>query len=156
MADSRVPATVLALYNVVKAAPALTSASPPVNVWDGPVVTGDPTDSVFIGYDGDPEGEFASVVGDEEWAGLGAKARDEQFEVVCSIVTLAGDGDIAAARARIYALFAGVTGVLRVDPSLGQAPPFVAAVKSPQLFIDPTPQGLQPRLVFHVAVKTRI
>lgn len=157
MADSRAPAVWTALYDTVRAADALATTTPPANVWFGPVVTGDPTDSIYIGYDGDPEGEMAAIVGDQDWAGtLGAKQRDETFDIVCSITVLAGDGDVAAAVARVYALFAIVTQAVRTNTCLGQPPPTVVSIRSPQLYLDPTAQGLEPRLVFRVNVKTRI
>lgn len=148
--DSRIPATIDALVA------AWTAALVPVPVWDGPVVSGDFSDAVFVGYDGNPEGAFDAVAGTQEWAGLGARARTEEFDVVCSIVVLAGDGALGAARQRVFSLLASAAAALRANPGLGQAPPFVAEVASPALFTEPTSQGLQARLSFAVHVRTRI
>lgn len=152
---SRLVQTILAVHAKVAAASAITAAGARVEL--GPVVSGDPSDTVWVGYDGDPEGEFRAGRRDSEWVGLGAKKRDESTFVTCAITTLAGDGDVTAALTRIDVLFDALEDSLRADPSLGQSPtPFVAAVDDGDLFMDLTTAGLEPRLVFTVAIKTRI
>lgn len=148
MADSRVPATIDALKSLWSA----TGAT----VWDGPVVTGDYSDCLFVGYDGDPDGDFQSAECDSEWAGLGAKARVEEFDIICAVVTLVGDQDMKAARDNAYAQFKKAADAVRADPSLGQAPPYMASVKGGSLFTENNPEGLQMRIVFRVHVVTRI
>lgn len=148
MADSRVPATIDALKTTWDATGA--------KVWDGPVITGDYSDCIFVGYDGDPEGDMQAVDGDSEWAGLGAKARDEDFDVICAVVALVGDQGIKTVRDNAYAQLKKAADAVRADPSLGQAPPFVASVKGGSLFYDNLESGLQARLVFRVHVETRI
>lgn len=148
MLDSRVPATLDALTALWTSAGAKT--------WDGPLVTGDFADSIFVGYDGDPEGDFATVEVDSEWAGIGARARDEEFDVVCAVVALVGENDTKLARDNAYVLLKLAADALRADPSLGQVPPFVASLKGGPVFTEPTESGYQVRIVFRVHVKTRI
>lgn len=146
MATSRIPATINAVVT------ALRNAG--LKVWDGPVITGDYGDAVYIGYDGNPEGEFQSTSGTQSWAGLGAKRRNERFTIFCAVVALVGDsGDVQGSRENAYALLAGVEDALRADPSLGQPPPFVAAMNSNDLFLEQGDAGLQSRIVFTIDVE---
>lgn len=144
MAASRVPATLVALAE-------LWSAN------NGPLVTGDFSDGIFVGYDGDPEGDFEAVDFDSEWAGLGAKARDEEFDVVCASVALVGEDEgVTLALDRAYDQLESAAVLLRADPSLGFSPPYTAAVKGGAVFNVPGPKGHQVRIVFRVHVATRI
>lgn len=148
MADSRIPATINALV-------ALWSATG-ATVYDGPPLTADYSDAVFVGYDGDPDGDYEMGADDSDWAGLGAQRRNETFDIICSIVTLVGDDDIQLARENAYALYKLVSDALRADISLGQAAPFVASLKGGPIFTAPGPDGWQCRKVFRVHVETRI
>jgi hypothetical protein len=149
---SRLVQTILAVHSTLSAAPALTTA----RVALGPVVTGDPSDTVWVGFDGSPDSEFQAGGTSSEWAGLGAARRTEDITVTGAITVLVGDGDVAGALARMDALFDAVDDALRVDPALGQSPtPFVAALKAGELYLEPTTAGLEPRLVFTVTVKSR-
>lgn len=155
MARSRAPATIAALSGLIT--PSLPAA---VNLYRGPVVTGDPTDAIFLGYDGDPGGWFETVINHTQtWAGIGNRAREEIFDVVCSAVVL--NNDIAAAQIKAYDMMGTVEDVVRADPSLGLGPPTVSAmfrseINAPKLFTEPTDTGIQTRLVFHVHVTCRI
>lgn len=153
MSTSRAPAAVDQLYALLTAA--LGTANP---VWDGPPVTGDFRDCVYLGYDGDPSGERRSVTGQQEWAGIGAKKRSETLDIICAAAAISGDGTAKPARDKVYALMGQVETTLRADPSMGQSPtPFVASVHSPELFFEWIEQmGLQARLTFHVLIETRI
>lgn len=148
MATSRVPATIDALVA------ALVTAG--ITTWDGPVVTGDFENAVYIGYDGDPDGQFETVVMDQEWAGLGAKARSEVFDIICCAYVLNGAADTKSVRDTVYGLLATVETTLRNNPTIGQAPMFLGAIKPQTLFTWSTADGVQGRLVFHINVKTRI
>jgi hypothetical protein len=147
-ATSSVPATIDALVA------ALTAAG--VTAWDGPVITGDFENAVYVGYDGDPDGEFLAVEMDQEWAGIGNKARSETFDIICCAYVLSGPPETKACRDTAYGLMATVETVLRADPSIAQAPYFVAAIKPKSFFPWPTSDGMQGRLVFHIHVQTRI
>lgn len=160
-----VPATLAALYELATEAVAEYNARPdadpdyPVRPWYGPVVTGDPADSVFIGYDGDPDGDMEAVASDEDWAGIGAKRRDERFTVRCAIVVLVGTAVPLDAIERVYAILAIIAHRLRVDPSLGLGPPrspvYYAEIASVAVHNDQTSRGIQTRMVFGVRVRTR-
>lgn len=154
MAASRVPATLTALASI--ATTAVAGLTPKVQVYRGPFVTGDPTDGLFIGYDGDPKGDFRSVRVDTDWAGLGAKSRDERFEVDCAITHISGNADVKASTDRVYAIHTAFEDELRSDPSLGQAPVFVAESAGGDMWTMPHPSGLMVRLYFRVRVRTRI
>lgn len=149
MAPSRVPPTIDALVAL------FTDAG--LKTWDGPLVTGDYEPAVHVGYDGDPEGDFKAVEADQEWIGLGAKRREEEFDVICCATALVGDSEVKLARDAVFAMTATVESALRADPSLGQVPtPYVAEYRPGDLFIEDTPAGYQARARFNVHVKTRI
>lgn len=128
-----------------------------LTTWDGAVVTGEQGDCIFVGYDGDPEGDFQAVESNQEWAGIGARKRDEEFDIICAAWCQRGDSDIRAIREAVYALTAAAADALRDDPSLGQDPPFVAEYRPGELFIIPDEQtGLEARRTFRIHVKTRV
>lgn len=153
---SRVPATIDALMSTL-AAPLATAGKA---LWDGPVVTGDYTDSVHIGYDGDPEGDYQTADPGQEWAGIGAKKRDEEFDIICAAVALVGGGTTKQARDTAYAMTEIVEDALRSDPSLGLGPPtspvFSAEFRGGPVFTEDTSAGWQVRILFNIHVKTRI
>jgi hypothetical protein len=152
MAASRVPAVLTALTTTATTALAATTCK----VYRGPFVTGDPGTALFIGYDGDPAGEFRAVQVVSQWAGLGAKARDEQFDVACAITLLSGSGDVAQATDDVYALHTLFEAACRADPALSQAPRLTTEVAAGELFTMPHPSGLQVVLSFTVRVSARI
>lgn len=152
MAASRFAATLNQLESVATTAMANTGC----RVFRGPFITGDPGSAMFIGYDGDPGGDFQTIIQTSAWAGLGAKARNEEFDVYCAITELSGDGAVGAATDHIHALFTTFEAALRADPSVNQAPRFTAAVNTAQLFTMPHPSGLQVRLAFTVRCSARI
>lgn len=125
------------------------------NVVDGPVVVGDSIDFVYVGYDGDPEGEWLAVQGDQEWAGVGSTDRDETFDLWCAVVSRYSADAPKAARDRVKVQFTIVENAIVADPSLSmsaQVKYCVAAVHPVNLFAE---DG-QYRLTFVVRVKTRV
>lgn len=152
MVASRVPAALTQLATTATTA----VASLGCKVYRGPFVTGDPGKALFIGYDGDPAGDFRGVVTTSEWAGIGAKARNEEFTIVCAITVNSGDPDVARATDDTYAIHAAFEAAVRADPSLNQAPRFTAALAGGELFTMPHPAGLQVRLSFVVSASARI
>lgn len=151
---SRAGAAILALYQLAQT----TFSDDDVLVALGPYTTGDQRDSVHIGYDGDPDGDFTATAATEQtYAGLGANARDEEFSVQGAVIVSSGDTDAAAAVTRVYALLGQLETALKADPSLGQLPPFVAGVVPGELRLPPDAAvGLQAVLPFSVRVKTRV
>ena len=150
---SRLVPAVLAVHATLSAVAGITAAGARVEL--GPVVTGDPGDVVWVGFDGTPDGEFRAGMTTSEWAGLGARRRDEDIEVDCAVTALLGDGGVAGALTRIQALFDLVEDALRGAPALAQSAPFVAAAREASLHIPQTTAGIEPRLSFVVAVRTR-
>lgn len=148
MAETRVDDAILALVAL------WTTAG--LDAVDGPFVSGDISDRLFVGYDGDPEGEFQVADLDSDWAGLGAKARDEEFDVVCAVVTRPGFTRASEARTAAIAVFQTAAAALRADPSLGMPPPTTAAAIAQSLYTPPASTGVQGRLVFNVHVRTRV
>lgn len=165
--SSRAPATMTQLQVLWQAALA-ASAHPEVNVFLGPVYSGDPDDAVFVGYDGNPDGEFETVTHRQGWVGAGARARDEEFDVHCCILNVSGVGDpeaLTAATTRLYSVFQVLAlavhsdrGSLGLGPgSAHNAPVFQASVQSFTSYL-PTVEGggVQPRVSFDVHVRTRV
>lgn len=131
----------------------LTAAG--ANVVDGQTVVGDVQDYVFVGYDGDPGGEERAVQGDQDWAGIGTRKRDEQFEILCAAVSRYSADPAKTARDRVKAQFTLVENAIVADPSLGLANAVgysVADVHPVDLFSH---DGWY-RLTFTIRVKTRI
>lgn len=152
MATSRVPATIDKLVELWTAAVADNG-----NVWDGPRISSDFKPSLFVGYDGDPEGDFKTADPGQEWAGLGARTRDEEFDIPCAAVALIGDDNTKLARDAVYTLLAIAENTLRADPSLAQTPPpYVAEFRAGPIYTEPAETGYQVRGVFSVHVKTRL
>lgn len=148
MAETRVDAAIAALVQMWTAAD--------IDTVDGAFVSGEVGDRLFVGYDGDPEGEFQAADLGSEWAGLGAKARDEEFDIVCAVVTRPGFTSASEARNAAITLFQTAAAALRANPSLGLPPPTVAAARAEALYTPPTSSGVQGRLVFNVHVNTRV
>jgi hypothetical protein len=139
---------------------AFANASPTVKVWDGPVVSGDYSNAVYVGYDADPEAvEFIAVNGLQQWAGLGAKKRDEELDIACAILVnfVASEDTWKPTRDAAFAIYDIVGQTLRADPSLGQAPPFVAEITTHRYSQEPFGDNKwQARIVFGVHIKTRV
>jgi len=133
-----------------------------LTVWDGPIVTGNFNDAVYIAFDGDYDGEERAAFTDQQWAGIGQRRRDETSEITCAVVALVGEGNTSwkPARDRIAAQLEIVGQKLRSDPtlgpSLGLTPPSVAELVPGELFQENGPSGFQARLLFTINYKTRV
>jgi hypothetical protein len=154
MTEWRIPAAIDAIVTALQAT-ALT-------VWDGPMVTGDFTEAVYIGYDAAPDGgeELASTTVQQWASGIGQRARDEENEIVCAAACLLGDEGWKAVRDRVAAMLEIVGKTLRgndsIGPSLGLSPPSVAELWPGQYFQEALEQGYQGRLAFTIRYKTRV
>lgn len=149
--ETRYPDTVDAIVS------AWTAAG--LKVWDGPIVSGDYGDAVYVGYDADPEAaEFKAADLSQEWAELGARRRNEDLSIVCAAVVLQGADATSwkPVRDAIFAMYDKAGQALRAAPGLSQAPPFVVEILFGSLFQEPGPQGFQARIVFTVHVKSRV
>jgi hypothetical protein len=133
-----------------------------LTVWDGPIITGDYSDAVYVGFDGDYTGEEKAASTIQAWAGIGNRARKEELDIVCSICTMTGDAaSWKTPRDTAIAILATVGQVLRSDPSIGLGPPtisadFVAELWPGEFFQETGPAGYQIRIVFTIHIKTRV
>lgn len=145
------------IAEVIDALVAVLGAGLAGKVIDGPPVTNDPLkEAVFVGYDGDPEGEGQAAETDQQWAGIGLKRRDETIQVTCAVVVWRGSTSAKPVRIRVLELLDEVGQILRVDPSLGLPSPTVAEFASGQLFQAQRQSGIECRIPFIVRVKTRV
>jgi hypothetical protein len=129
-------------------------------VVDGPSeqATPMPGSYVFVGWDGDAGGDFAATENwEQDWAALGAQRKNESFDVVCAIVSGAGDPAVAARRQTALAILAAIESDLRaaLNIGLGLPQPTIARLSSAQL-IQEWVDGLRARIPFSINVQTRI
>jgi hypothetical protein len=124
-------------------------------------VSGDPDDAVFIGYDGNPFGDMEMVVHSQDWGTIGARNRDEEFDVRCCVLNRTGLADPKAledALGRIYGMFGIIADATHADPSLGLGiTPFTASIRGLASYVplDET-DAVQPRVSFNIHVRTRL
>jgi hypothetical protein len=151
--SSRVPQLIDALLAALTAAAGLDG----VKVVDGPLVSNtSASEFVFVGYDGDPEGEFQTAQTTQQWAGLGARAKNEDITITGAVLVQRGDIDVKAVRDRVFAIFAEVEAAVRADPALGLGTPTVCSVSETSFHTEQTDHGVQGRLPFTLTCSTRI
>jgi hypothetical protein len=164
---SRAYPAMLRLVTMWQAALVGSAYAGTVDVYFGPLVSGDPDDAVFVGYDGDPTGEFEMASHTQSWAALGQRRQDDHFDIHCCILTMNGitDGDgMIASMERLYGIWICLSSAIKADPSMGMgpgttedAPVWVADVRSFSSYV-PTDEerGVMPRLTFDIHVETRV
>ena len=116
MTTSRVPALIDYLVNAFTAAPTLGAASPPVAVFDGPVVTAAPAQlALYVGVD-DVFTDAAplSATSEQIRQGLGNR-RQETSTVHCCAVAWAGTDDARTVRVQAFAILAAVEDLVRTN-----------------------------------------
>lgn len=156
MAETRSPAAIDAI------AAALLADG--LAVFDGPIVNGDQGLKVFIGYDGDPAGDFLAASTTQAWSGIGQRKRDETITIRCAIVSGVGNDDTSwkPVRDTVYAAYDQIGSKLRsnassLGPSLGLPAPSVAeCMTEGSFFQEPTENGMQGRLTFTITYQTRV
>ncbi|MYR84085.1 hypothetical protein GTY41_03780 [Streptomyces sp. SID685] len=147
------PALIDALVAALQASDGLSG----VNVVDGPLVSNSAASEwVFVGYDGDPGGEFQATSTLQEWAGIGAKAKNEEITLTCCALVRSGSTSVKPVRDRAYQIFAAVEAAVRSNPALALPPPTVCSISEHTFFPEQTANGLQGRLPFTVTCTTRI
>lgn len=152
-APTRAPAAIDALVALAEGLPALEG----VAISDGQTLDGGTAkDRLCIGWDGNDDGDNQAVASSQEWAGLGAKAKDESLIITCAVIAGTGNGDVKPMRDRAYEILGAFADGLRADPSLGFPPPTLAALRVGDLFQEQTDRGPEARVVFQVGVQTRI
>ncbi|MEV3980801.1 hypothetical protein [Nonomuraea sp. NPDC049758] len=150
---SRIPQAIDNLLALLQAAPGLDG----VKVIDGPLVTSDPLkEAVFVGFDGDPDGEGQAVEFTQTWASIGQRSRAETFTIRCAVAVWRGSIKVRPVRVRAFEVLGVVEDVVRASPDLGLPPPTVTAFASGSLVLDQRSTGLECRIPFDIAVQTRI
>ncbi|MFB7736169.1 hypothetical protein ACFC08_17645 [Streptomyces sp. NPDC056112] len=152
-APSRVPELIDALVAALQASPDLKG----VKVVDGPLITDSAAnDWVYVGFDADPEAIAPTASTTQEWAGLGALAKNEDIQLTCAVLVRRGPTDVRACRVRAFEVFGAVEAVVRADPSLGLPPPTVCSISEHTIHTEQTDRGIQGRMPFTLSCKTRI
>jgi hypothetical protein len=116
---SRVPAIIDYLVTEFTTAATLGAATPPVLVFDGPVVTAAPAQlALYVGVDDVfSDGGVTSAEAQQAGTGLAAK-REELVTIHCAAVAWAGTDDMKTVRTQAYAIAAAVEDLTRTDSSL--------------------------------------
>jgi hypothetical protein len=78
-----------------------------------------PDEFVIVGGTDDPDDDTASA--SYEWAGLGAKQRNESGEITCALIVQRGDIVVKANRDRAFTVMAALEAAVVADPTLGGA-----------------------------------
>jgi hypothetical protein len=100
-----------------------TTRLPTVHVVDGDTVSDDVGTWLMVGWD-DPDNDRATAAtAAQSWAGLGAKARDEEGTVTCLVVVTKGSNSLKDVRATVKAVTDAVEDIHRDDPNLGGTVP---------------------------------
>jgi hypothetical protein len=130
------------------------------NVYDAfGEVTEDPGDYLVIGFEDPNDDQATSAEGQQEWAGLGARARNEEGTVTCFALSWNGDADMSAARTAVKAITDAVESHLRADPNLGGDVPgllWTGYGTRTRVIQIPATDGACVMCVFDVAFKARI
>lgn len=153
MSGSRVPAAIDAVLALLDG-----SLSEGTVVIDGPtIVTTGATKQVYVGYDGDPDGDYVAASSDQDWASaLGTGRREETLTVACAVLVQNGAGNVKQARDDAYAVLGEVSDILRANVNLGFPAPSVAHLRNPGLHQYQTNSGVEARITFEIALSTRI
>lgn len=156
MPETRSPAAIDAIVAALQAAG--------LETFDGPVINGNQGLKVFIGYDGDPAGDFLASITDQRWSGIGQRKRDETITIRCAIVSGVGNDDASwkPVRDAVYAAYDQIGQIMRgsassLGPSLGLTAPSVAeCMTEGNFYQEPSEAGMQGRLAFTITYKTRV
>jgi hypothetical protein len=125
MTTSCVPALMDYLVTTSQGASTLGAASPPVTVFDGPVVQEQwPQLCLWVGVDaayllGNPTASGASADAQQNWVGPGNRKRDEHVTVHCVADAWFGNGDVATARRAAFGIVAALEDITRIDANAG-------------------------------------
>lgn len=158
MATSRVPAAIDALVSILRASSALSG----VTVFDGPPAGSNSdqadADYVYIGWQ--PDSDIAAEI-TQDFAAAGARTRDEEFSIPCTVDTWSGDSDMSARRARAFVLLAAVEDAIRATGANPTAPTLNSAVLWAHLTGGSLEQassekGVRARIPFTVTCRARI
>ncbi|WP_030764744.1 hypothetical protein [Streptomyces sp. NRRL F-2664] len=153
MLTSRVPAAVDALLELLQMANGLTG----VRVLDGPPTTNLANDWLSVGWQ--PDGDNAVSLR-QDFAGAGARQRDEEFSIHCYAESRAGGTDMAGRRRRVFEIVGEVETILRASNDRPEAPTLNGAVLWAHLttgdLVQVQAEGSLAGLDFTVGCRARI
>lgn len=133
-----------------------TAALTGINVVDGPQVNSDPTgDWLFVGFNGDIPDEYNEGAIAQQSLMAFARTKQEDAQITCAVVSVSGDSDIPAARARAYGFAAAAEDAVRADMQLGGLV-MHAFVSDYRYSPVQTQQGAKVRIVFTVTYKAQL
>jgi hypothetical protein len=136
-----------------QAATATTLAG--VQVADGPQVNSDASpDWLFVAYDGEADSGNPGVEAQQSLMAF-TRVKGEDASVTCSVVSVRGDPDVVAARARALSILAAAEDLLRTDMQLGGLV-MHAFVSGFQYYPSQTTSGAKARVVFTVTYKAQL
>ena len=147
MSSSLIPACTDALVAL------LTAALPTLPVVDGGVIGNEERAALLVGSG------FANSdhPWQHRWAGLGHAARDETFEIPCTLWVRSGDNTVKPVRDEVHGYFTAVLTTVLATPNLGIGTNSIRAQVMPSNYAPmQTPDGVVCRLDFYVNVEGRI
>lgn len=162
---SSIPAAISYLYQqALSAYPAATT-----HVFDGPTPYSTQIalpDRVWIGHNPLTQPGIAEPVmtGDQQFATLGARSRDETYQIVCAVEHWTGDTTMATARAAAFGLLRTFELLMRGvpatgapgDATLGGAVLYAQVSGGIETYQDQDDAGATCMVVFHVATTARL
>lgn len=114
-----------------------------------------PDELVIVGGTEDPDDDAATA--SYEWAGIGAKKRNEAGEITCAVLVQQGDLDVKENRNRAYILLAALESAVVSDPTLGGAVISGWFLPSSAIFRQrQNDRGSYARIVLTVSYQSRI
>lgn len=126
------------------------------DVVDGPQVDSEPvTDRIFVGFNGDTPDEYNEGAVAQQSRMAFARVKQEDGQVTCAVVSVSGDTDIPALRARAYGFLSAAEDALRQDPQLGGLV-MDSFVSDHRYSPVQTQQASKVRIVFTVTYKGQI
>lgn len=161
MSASHLAATIDYLVSAFTVAATIGQAPVPVAVYDGPAASDDTAQlQLFVGLDNpgveqDNSGQVAGS-GQITWAGIGPRARYEEFVVPCAAVAWNGDSDVRAARLQVLGIVNAVDAlIVPGDVDLGGNVLFVQSL-SYELRQDSYDDGAVAWALLGIACKARL
>ena len=156
MSTSKVPALIDYLVAEFQGAATLGAASPPVAVYDGPVVTAAPAQLVlYVGLqDPDSNDVQAAATFTQQREDMGTVTRGETTTVNCVAEAWSGADTVSAVRTAAFGIVAAVEALVRADNTMGglgfQAP----GVAAGELLQNNTDAGAIARVPFTITVRS--
>lgn len=153
---SRVPSVLDYLAGLFAADATLGAASPPVTVYDGPVVTDDdPQLVLWVGLD-DPDADGATLAAESTRAWAGLASQNETIIVSCAAEAWSGGTGVSAERVRAYGIVAAVEALVRADATGFGGNSMIAnpGVTGAQLHQNNTSKGAQARVTFQILLNS--